>query len=342
MILALEPLGRHRRIADVLIDARRFAEDCNDPRRTAAVNCHLAVALWRLGDQEGAMAAAEAAKSIADRVGGQPLMFAALHNIGIVHHGMGSFTKSVEMHRKCLALETPELDDKRAGWPSLPGVILRTFLADALLELGEIDEAETVAEEGGRRAAAADHPYSLVQINQVRSRIRVAQGRPAEAISLLKDTWQVCMDLELIQMYPIIAARWGEAYLAAGDFAAALDIVSTPEKLDIPLAQNTFGWGHLFVAQGCALLTAGRHGEARAAAERALRLAEQRGDRPQEAYALKLLGEAAAERDPIEAEGYLRRAVALAEECGMKPLKGGCVAALAAAAGAQDVGPRAA
>jgi class 3 adenylate cyclase/tetratricopeptide (TPR) repeat protein len=336
VILALEPLGRHRRIVDVLLDARRFAEDSDDPRRTAAVNCHLAVALWRLGDNDGAMAAAEAAKSIAEGVGGHALKFAALHNLGIVHHGTGSFAKSVEMHRACLALESPDLDDKRAGWAGLPSVVLRTFLADALLELGEIEEAEAVAEEGGRRADAADHAYSRCQINQVRSRIRVAQGRPAEAILLLQDAWQASIDLELIQMYPIIAARWGEAYLAAGDFPAALDIVSMPEKLDIPLAQNTFGWGQLFVAQGHALLAVGRQGDARAAAERAMRLAEQRGERPQQAYALKLLGDiSAAEQDPAEAEGHFRRAIDLAEECGMNPLKQDCVAALAAVAGAR-------
>jgi class 3 adenylate cyclase len=344
VILALEPLGRHRQSADVLIDARRFAQDCNDPRRTAAVNCHLAVALWRLGDQEGAMAAGQTAKAIAEGVDSQRLMFAALHNIGIVYHGMGNFTKSVEMHRMCVALETPELDDKRAGWASLPGVVLRTFLADALLELGEIEEAEAVAEEGGRRADAADHGYSRAQINQVRSRIRVAQGRPAEAISLLQAAWQVSIDLELIQMYLILAARWGEAYLAAGDVEAALDIVAVPEKLDIPLAQNTFGWGYLFVAQGQALLAAGRHGEALAAAERAMRLAEQRSDPPQEAYALRLLGQISAsmpEPDASEAERYLQRAVTLAQNCGMKPLKESCLAALAALTGGRETGTRA-
>jgi class 3 adenylate cyclase/tetratricopeptide (TPR) repeat protein len=337
VILALEPLGRHRRIADVLLEARRFAAESDDPRRLAAVNCHLAIALWRLGDFDGAMAAAEAAKAIAEGVDSQVFMFAALNAIGVAHHGTGSFAKTVEMHRKCIALETPELDDKRAGWPSLPGVVLRTFLADALLELGDLEEADAVAEEGGRRADAADHAYSRIQINHVRSRVRMAQGRPAEAISLLRDAWQVSIDLELTQMYPILAARWGQAYLAAGDVPAALDIVSMPEKLDIPLAQNMFGWGQLFVAQGHALLAAGRHDEARAAAERAMRLAEQRGERPQQAYALKLLSDiSATERDPAEAERCLRRAIDLAEDCGMKPLKKACVAALTAVAGARE------
>ena len=218
VILALEPLGRHRRIADVLREARRFAEDSDDPRRLAAVNCHLAS---RFGDLAITTARWQPPKppSAHCRRRRRPGRSCSRrsHHFGIVHHGDRRLRESVEMHRRCLALETPELDDKRAGWPSLPGVVLRTFLADALLELGEIEEAEAVAEEARRRADAADHAYSRVQINHVRSRIRMAQGRPAEAISLLQDAWQVSIDLELIQMYPILAATVGEAHLAAGD-----------------------------------------------------------------------------------------------------------------------------
>ena len=46
-----------------------------------------------------------------------------------------------------------------------------------------------------------------------------------------------------------------------------------------------------------------------------------------EAYALRLLGEIAAQRDPPEvapAEDYFRQALALAEELGMRPLQAHC------------------
>lgn len=332
VILALEPLGKHRKIAEVLREARSFAEASGDAWRTAAVNCQLAVALWRLGQHDGALAAAEAASVLANKIGDKALIFASLHHFGIVHHETGAFAKALEIHRRCLALETPELDKKRAGWAAYPSVMLRTFLADSLVELGEIDEAEAFAEEARQRAEAADHAYSRANIDHVRSRIEMARGRHAQALALLQDTWQICLDLEMVQMYPIFAARMGEAHLGLGDVKAALDILSVPERLDVPLAEHAFGWRYLFLAQARALLADNRHAEARAVAERALALAEARGERPQQGYAAKLLGDIAVvsgDRSSAEGERHFQRALDLAEQCGMQPLIRSVCAALA-------------
>jgi class 3 adenylate cyclase/tetratricopeptide (TPR) repeat protein len=324
LIVALEPLGLHRRIADVLGDAARLAESLDDPRRLAAVNCQRAVALWRLGRHDEALAAAETANEIATRIGDQQLMFAALHNIGITHHETGDFAKAVELHRKCIELESPELQAKPVGWAALPSVVLRTFLADSLIELGNIDEAELIAEDGGTRADAADHAYSRAMINHVRGRIRVLQGRPAEAVSLLREAWKTCIDLEMIQQLPIIAARLGEAYLALGDIQASHIIVESPEKLDVPLAENTFGWGYLFLSQSRTLLRMGEHTAALRAAERALGLAEERREPPQRAYAAKLLADIMKPSDHVGAARYLQQAIGLARACGMVALVHKC------------------
>ena len=71
-------------------------------------------------------------------------------------------------------------------------------------------------------------------------------------------------------------------------------------------------------------MLADRLGDARESAGRALSLAREGGHRPSEAWALRLLGEATA-RDPgDDAEGYYRKALALAEELGMRPLVAHC------------------
>jgi tetratricopeptide (TPR) repeat protein len=332
VVIALEPLGKHRQIAEVLRAARALADASNDPWRTAAVNCQLAVALWRLGDHGGAMTAAEAASRIAHQIGDPALIFASLHHIGIVFHETGAFKESIETHEKCFAFETPELDNKRAGWAAYPSVMLRTFLADSLIELGDTDRAEAMALEASRKAELVDHFYSRANITHVLARLRTAQGRHTEALSLLQECWQTCLDLEVVQMYPIFAARMGEAYLAAGDIKAATEILSVPERLDVPLAEHAFGWRYLFVAQGRALLAAGRHAEAKAAAKRALALAEERGEPPQQAYALKLLGDIESVGNDLngtEAEMYFQRAFQLAEKCGMRPLMALCNSSLA-------------
>ncbi len=325
--IALEPLGRHRQIAQILRETSALAETSGDLARIAAVNCQLAVALWRLGQHQTAMAAADAASSVANGIGDSTLKFASLLIIGIVHHELGAFRKSIEIHEQCMALETPELDEKRAGWAAYPSVLLRTFMADSLIELGDFDYAELLAEEATRRAELANHAYSRANINHVFGRLRTAQGRHEEALPLLRESWQTCLDLEIVQMYPIFAARMGEAYIAMGDVKTAIDILSMPEQLDVPLAEHAFGWRYLFIAQGRAFLADGRYAEAEVAAERALALAEERGEPPQQAYAVKLLGEIERARSPENldvARAFLNRALGLAEKCAMRPLVAQC------------------
>ena len=78
---------------------------------------------------------------------------------------------------------------------------------------------------------------------------------------------------------------------------------------------------------GEAQLLAGRLEEAHALAERALALARAHQERGHQAYALRLLGDIAARREPPEseqAEAHYRQALALAEELGMRPLQAHC------------------
>ena len=74
-------------------------------------------------------------------------------------------------------------------------------------------------------------------------------------------------------------------------------------------------------------MLAGHLEEAHALAERALALARAHQERGHEAYALRLLGDIAAQREPPErqqAEAHYQQALALAEELGMRPLQAHC------------------
>jgi tetratricopeptide (TPR) repeat protein len=84
---------------------------------------------------------------------------------------------------------------------------------------------------------------------------------------------------------------------------------------------------HCHLALGEAHLQAGRLEEAHALTERALEFARQYPGRGYQAYALRLLGDIAAQREPPEAEqaeAYYRQALALAEELGMRPRTAHC------------------
>jgi hypothetical protein len=72
---------------------------------------------------------------------------------------------------------------------------------------------------------------------------------------------------------------------------------------------------------------AGRLEEAHALAEHTLALAHEHQERGHQAYALRLLGDIAARREPPEsalAEAHYQQALALAEALGMRPLQAHC------------------
>ena len=71
-------------------------------------------------------------------------------------------------------------------------------------------------------------------------------------------------------------------------------------------------------------MLAGSLEEAHAHAERSLAHAREYQEQDNQAYALRLLGEVAAQREPPEREqaaAYYRQALALAEELGLRPLQ---------------------
>jgi tetratricopeptide (TPR) repeat protein len=93
---------------------------------------------------------------------------------------------------------------------------------------------------------------------------------------------------------------------------------------------------------GEAQVLVGRLEEAQALAERAQALARAQQERGNQAYALRLLGEIAARREPPEsaqAEAHYRQALALAEALGLRPLQAHChhgLGTLYAATGQRD------
>src|SRR5262249_37831664 len=118
----------------------------------------------------------------------------------------------------------------------------------------------------------------------------------------------------------------GGAYLRSGRVADAVQLL-TPAVAQT-MATATAGFhAPCALSLGEAQMLAGHLEEAHALAERTLTLTREHQERGHEAYALHLLGAIAAHRAPPHAEKaahYYRRALALGEELGMRPLQAHC------------------
>jgi tetratricopeptide (TPR) repeat protein len=123
-----------------------------------------------------------------------------------------------------------------------------------------------------------------------------------------------------------MAAALGGAYTLAGRVADAVQLLTQAIEQTM-----TTDMGRLqalcSLPLGEAQVLAGRLEEAHTLADRTLTHAREHQERGNEAYALRLLGEIAARREPPEhdqAGEYYRRAIALGEELEMRPLVAHC------------------
>src|SRR5439155_6150602 len=125
---------------------------------------------------------------------------------------------------------------------------------------------------------------------------------------------------------PLVAGLLGAAYTLAGRVADAVPLLTQAMEQSTVTERVDFQ-ALCLLSLGEAQLLAGRLEEAYTLAERALTFSREHQERGHQAYALRLFGEIAAQRNPPEsasAEASYQQALALADELGMRPLQAHC------------------
>ena len=151
------------------------------------------------------------------------------------------------------------------------------------------------------------------------------KGNLSQALPVLERARSLCEEADLPFYFPLVAGALGAAYGLCGRVDEAVLLLT--QVLEQTMTTMTGPRAFLSLSLGEAQLWAGHLEEAQELAERALALARERQERGHEAYALRLLGDIAARREPPasdEAEVHYHQALALAEELGMRPLQAHC------------------
>ena len=210
-------------------------------------------------------------------------------------------------------------------------MLAHAHLAQCHAELGTFAEGRVLGDEGLRIAEAVVHPASLMYASDGMGRLSLRQGDLPRALPRLERALGLCHDVDLPAQFPWAAAYLGAAYTLGGRVAEAVPLLT--EALEQAMAMElVVSQAFSRLAPGEALMLQAALEEAHTLAERTLALARQHQERGHQAYALRLLGDIAARREPSEveqAEAHYRQALALAEELGMRPLRPTATAALA-------------
>jgi len=320
---ALLPLGETDRIRDALGWAAALAERLGDRRRQAHVAVFLGSYHWWVGEHARAYELAARGFQSGTDLGDAALCNSATYFMAISHETRGAYRDAVRLLRP-LATSASGGISTAYGSVAAPAVFWTSHLARSLAELGEFSAARAAAADAMRITAPLHHPFLTVHVSCSMATVALRQGRADEVIPLLEESREITGRSALV-VFPINEWFLAYAYALVGH-PEADDLLRHMERLTDD-ARFTYYYPFWLTLLGEGYLLLGEVQDALTRADRALELSRKRGERGNEGWSLRLIGDALSvlrpDSEPEIADSY-RSALAIAEELGMEPLRAHC------------------
>ena len=286
-------------------------------------------AAWWMGDHEHAVRTAQREMGAFPAMAGGwdfALTVATNLRLGQAYHSLGQYPRAMDCLRKNLDLIGGDFLHDAFNMAGLPAVFSRVWLALCLAERGEFGEGLTIGEEALRIAETGDPGYSLVLGCAGLGNVCVTKGDFDRAIGVLERGVRADPSELISRAWPFVASALGAAYTYAGRVDDALPLLEQAVERAAAVklrANQSIRLARLAEAH----VKAGRPESALPVAAQALDLAQEHRERGHEAHVLRLLASVEMQRVPPNLdraeEGY-RKALALAEQLGMRPLQAHC------------------
>jgi class 3 adenylate cyclase/tetratricopeptide (TPR) repeat protein len=322
----LSALGEHEQLFVHLQHATSLAEALEDQWRLGQVSAYMGWYCRVRGDYDGSVASCQRALAIAEALGDDALRVMPQYVLGTTYHDLGDYRRAIDLQGRNLVFLEGELLYAYFGTGTPVSLTSRTNLVSCLAQLGEFAEGITRSDEGLHIAETVAHPGSFIRAYEGVGQLYLCKGDFQKAIPALERGLALCQESNFLYLFCSAASNLGAAYTQAGRVAEALPLleqaVQQATTIGVQSRQS------LRVASlSAATLRAGRPEKALSLAQQALGLARTHKERGNEAWILRLLGDIATQREPLEVEhaaAHYRQALALAEELGMRPLQAHC------------------
>jgi class 3 adenylate cyclase/tetratricopeptide (TPR) repeat protein len=317
---SMMPLDELRPLLGYLREAESLAAALGDRERLGWARLHICHVLALIDDMRRVVELGHEVRAIADAVGNRTIEAVAYLWLGCGYYALGRHRKAADLLGQSVALGQSLLPHGGRG-PGYPG-----YLSMFLAELGEFARAEEAAEVTMGAVETWERPWNLLNACWQVGSFHCLKGDFHRALPLLERGISAGIESGFKRTTAIAAGVLGYALALSGRAAEGA------ERLEQGLRHMealSVTWMHCQRVNflGEAHLLAGRQDDAKATAERALRLSRERGERGFEAWCLRLLGEISVHGDPADssaAEGHYREAHVLATELEMRPLVAHC------------------
>jgi tetratricopeptide (TPR) repeat protein len=321
----LTQLAELRAALERLREAETLSERLNDDDRRARVCSVLMTLHTLLGELDEAVAIGTRALEMAGRLGDLRLRILTTSYLEQAQYYRGEYQRVVELATDALAVLPADWIYEHFGMVAPASVYARSWLVISLAELGTFGEAAEHAAEAISLAEPTHHAYTIGLAHRAAGTLHLLEGDWATARSLLEHGVAVLRagNVSLSLPHTLVGVAWALAQLGAT--SEALNRLRDGEQALAAHARAGMrrAWDDYVVGRTWLLLD--RPDEARAVGQRAVELLPSQPAGA--AHALHLLGDIEAHSDPPDAERaetYYRKALALAEPRGMRPLVAHC------------------
>src|SRR5215813_3333711 len=243
--------------------------------------------------------------------------------MGAEYHLVGQYDRSIDFLRQALSVTDEErFKYERFGTAFVLSVSCRIWLAQCAAQLGRFKEGENVAENAITLAKEANHTSSLAYAHISLGFVHLVQGHVDAAIRALETSQKICGANNIQVLMPHMGSNLGYAYALAGRLDDAIPLMEKADQQSEVIGRKS-GWALRLSWLGHARLLGRQFDAARKQAERAVALARDSGERGNEAWARRLLGDVIQEEssNPNEALNHYAASMALATELAMDPLR---------------------
>jgi class 3 adenylate cyclase/tetratricopeptide (TPR) repeat protein len=325
---ALSHLGEGRRTLERLREAEILAERLNDDRRRGRVWAFLTNIHNNLGELDEALVTGTRALDIAGRLGDLRLSLLTTSYLEQAHYLRGEYERVIELATDNLAaLPADSVHESFVGVATPTSIWDRSWLVVSLAQLGRFVEALEYEAEAIRLAEPTHRAYPIAVAHGSAGTLHVLKGDWAKARSLIEQGIAVVKAANVVLLLPRMVASSAWVLAQLGEASEALNRLRESEQLLERQASKGVvdhqAWDYHSLGRACLLL--GRLDEARRLGDRTVESSP--GHPGYAAHAHHLLGDIATHPDLFDAESgeaHYRKALALAEPRGMRPLVAHC------------------
>ena len=320
------PLGEFPAMAAHLREAEALATRLGDSHRLAWVSLHMGEYLRQDGRFVEARQLAEQALALGDKLQDLPLQLVASEYLALACHALGDYRRGAELLRAVTRSRPDEFrpdafESTPVGSWSGHQVMSLAWLAKCLAEYGEFEEGLAAGRQAVAIAEGLDSQYGLVGACIGLGYISLVKADLDAAGSVLERACSVAREASITLLRSQATRFLGGTYLLAGRIDEGIALVREAAD-EVQSRRFLLHEAAVLALLGEACLFVDRVDEASTAAQRALTLAQERGQRGDAAAALHVIAKASARGSLAsgKAEQDYLAAIALAEELGMRPL----------------------